>query len=323
MAKAEPKENALRRWFGERRIVRLMLLAALLTLGVIHFEWMIGAVFFIWSVARPLITGAVLAYVLEIIVKRLEKVMFPRTKHAWLARSRRWLCIVIAIMLVLSLLALIISIVIPGLTDAIALLAKELPGYVQSVRDWALETFRDVPTVTEYVEQIQLDKDFWDNIQENLISWAWNGIGGEGGVEGVLGGIVSNIAPIISAVTSRMANFLISVVFAIFLLGSKDTLQQQFHRVMEAALSDPKREKIQHVLDTANRCFSGFIIGAVTNALFMGVFTWLGMLIFGMPYALMVGVVSGVTSVVPIVGGYIGAAAGAFLVFTANPGMAL
>ena len=47
------------------------------------------------------------------------------------------------------------------------------------------------------------------------------------------------------------------------------------------------------------------------------------MKIFGMPYALMVGVLSGTTSLIPIIGGYIGAALGTFLVFTANPGMAL
>lgn len=321
MAQGETKENALRKWFGERRIVRLMLLAALLTLGVIHFEWMISAIFFVWSVARPLILGAIIAYVLEIVVKLLEKIMFPHTKKPWLNRSRRWLCIVLAAVLILFLAALIISIVIPGLTDAITLLARELPSYIQDARNWALDVFKNVPTVTEYIERVQLDD--WDKIQNSIINWALNGIAGEGGVEGVLGGIVSNIAPLIGAVTSRLANFLISLMFAFFLLGSKDTLHRQFQRVMQAVLPSRKREIIQHILDTANHCFSGFIIGAITNALFMGVFTWVGMRIFGMPYALMVGVVSGVTSVVPIIGGYIGAAAGTFLVFTANPGMAL
>ncbi|MBR4359203.1 MAG: AI-2E family transporter [Clostridia bacterium] len=321
MAKGETRENALRKWFGERRFVRLMLLAALLTLGVIHFEWMVSAVFFVWSVARPLIVGAAIAYILEIVVKLLEKIMLPHAKQPWVNRSRRWVCIVLAVVLILFLLILIISIVIPGLTDAFTLLAKELPSYVEEARNWALDVFKDVPTVKEYIEKVQLDD--WDKIQNSIINWALNGIAGEGGVEGVLGGIVSNIAPLIGAVTSRLANFLISLMFAFFLLGSKDSLHNQFHRVLQAVLMPRKRDILQHILETANHCFSGFIIGAISNALFMGVFTWLGMRIFGMPYALMVGVVSGVTSVVPIIGGYIGAAAGTFLVFTANPGMAL
>ena len=321
MTNQENRENALRRWFGERRIVRLMLLAALLTLGVIHFEWMFTAIFFVWSVARPLILGAAIAYMLEVIVKRLEKIMFPHAKSVWLSRSRRWICILLAVMMVLFLVGMVFSIVIPGLTDAITLLTSELPTYVESLKDWAVDAFDSVPTVKEYVERVNLDD--WDKIQNSVISWALNGIGGEGGVEGVLGGIVNNIAPFIGAVTSRVANFFISLMFALFLLGSKDTLHGQFHRVMEAVFSPRKRNQIQHILDTANRCFSNFLVGQILNSLFMGVTTWLGMRVFGMPYALMVGVVSGVTSVVPIIGGYIGAAAGTFLVFTAAPGMAL
>jgi predicted PurR-regulated permease PerM len=49
----------------------------------------------------------------------------------------------------------------------------------------------------------------------------------------------------------------------------------------------------------------------------------MGMRIFNMPIALMVGVITGVMALIPIIGGYIGAALGTFLVFTANPGMAL
>ena len=47
--------------------------------------------------------------------------------------------------------------------------------------------------------------------------------------------------------------------------------------------------------------------------------TALGMLAFGMPYAVIVGVISGTTALIPILGGYIGAIVGAFLVFTVSP----
>ena len=47
------------------------------------------------------------------------------------------------------------------------------------------------------------------------------------------------------------------------------------------------------------------------------------MVIFRMPYALIVGVLSGTSALIPIIGGYIGALLGTFLVFTAEPGMAI
>ena len=306
------KEHSLSKWFGERKIVRLMLLAALLALGVIHIQWIIEGVLFIWGVCRPIVLGGVIAYILEIIIKRLEKVMFPKTKNKWLIRGRRTLCILIATVLVISILVLLVYTVIPGLTEAFTVLGQEFPNYFAESKKWVLETFRDVPTVTDYVKDLELD---WNSLQTRIINWGINGMGDHG--------LLSSTVSVISAVTGEIADILISSIFAIFLLAGKNRLQSQYHHVMEALLPEEKNRKIQYVLDTANRCFSGFIVGQTVNGIILGVLTWLGMRIFKMPYALMVGVLSGTTSLIPIIGGYIGAALGTFLVFTANPSLAL
>ena len=71
-------EHPLSKWFGERKIVRLMLLAALLALAVMHVEFILDTVLRLWQVASPLLLGAMMAYILEIIIKRFEKVFFPK-----------------------------------------------------------------------------------------------------------------------------------------------------------------------------------------------------------------------------------------------------
>lgn len=305
-------QHPLTKWFGERKIVRLMLLAALLTLGVIHIQWIIRGVQYLWGISKPLILGAALAYVLEIVVKRLEHILFPNTKKGWLSKSRRTLAILIALILIFSILTLIVFTVIPGLAEAVTLLARELPVYFKQLKAWTMEIFKDVPTVTDYVSTLEFD---WQNIQDRLINWAVNGMGGSG--------LLSSTVSVISAVTGQVANFFISVIFAIFLLSSKKQLHRQFDQLLKALLNDRHEIRAQHVLMTANRCFSGFIVGQTLNGLILGVTTWLGMRIFHMPYALIVAVLSGTTSLIPIIGGYIGAALGTFLVFTVNPGMAL
>ena len=305
-------ENPLRKWFGERKIVRLMLLAALLALGVIHIESLIYGLILVWNVAQPLILGAAMAYILEIIIKRLDKLLFSKAKNKWLQKSSRAICIFLAILLMLSIIVLLIFTVIPGLKDAVTVLGKEFPNYFAQAKAWAIEKLVSFPAAQEYIQGLEVD---WAFIQDRIMNWAMNGISS--------GGLLSSTVTVISAVTSEVANFLISAIFAIFLLGSKAMLQSQFHHVLEAAMDEKKQTVIQHVLDTANRCFSGFIIGQTLNGLILGVLTWLGMRIFGMPYALMVAVLSGTTSLVPIIGGYIGAVLGTFLVFTANPSLAI
>ena len=304
--------RSLSQWFGEKRYVRIMLLAALLTLGVIHVEFIIKTIIYLWKIAKPLIIGAALAYILEIIIKRLERIMFPNSKNKWLKKSRRWICILLALILVLSLLTLIIAIVIPGLAEAVTLLAKELPDNFRNIQAWVMETFRDVHTITEYVQDIEFD---WQIIQDRLINWAINGIGGNS--------LLSSTVSVIGAISGSIANILISMIFALFLLSSKNQLHHQFNRLLNAMLKERPLRRTQIVLSNANRCFSGFIIGQTLNGLILGILTWLGMRIFRMPYALIVGVLSGTTSLVPIIGGYIGAAVGTFLVFTAAPNLAL
>ena len=306
------REHPLSKWFGERKIVRLMLLAAILSLAVIHIEFIINTLVMLWRVASPLILGAIIAYILEIMIKRFEKRLLPNSKNKWICKARRPVCILLATLLVLFLAVLLVSTIIPGLTEAFTVLSREFPNYFIQVKSWVMETFSDVPSITDYVKDFELD---WKFIQDRVVKWAISGIADNS--------LLSNTVTVISAVTGSIANFIISMIFAIFLLAGKQKLQSQYRNVIGAAITENNNNRLQHVLHTANRCFSGFIIGQSTNGLILGVLTWLGMRIFRMPYALMVAVLSGTTSLIPIIGGYIGAALGTFLVFTAAPDLAL
>ena len=83
------------------------------------------------------------------------------------------------------------------------------PLTFEQAKEWVLETFRDVPTVTEYVQGVNFD---WTTIQERVINWAINGIGGSG--------LLSSTVSVIGAVTGQIANIFISLIFALFLLSS-------------------------------------------------------------------------------------------------------
>ena len=305
----EKKKNGLT-WFGEKKPVRLMLLGALLVLGILNFDALVNKLRFLWQVAQPLVTGAVMAYMLEVVVKRLERIYFPHSRRPIVIRTRRPLCIALATILVFSLLALIMIMVIPGLGEAFDLLASEVPKYLGQLQAWILENAHQFPAIAESVQDWQLD---WTGIGVQIINYAFNG----------MGGLLSSTVTVIGAVTGTVFNFFMSVIFAFFLLAGKDKLKIQTHRIIRAALPEKQADQLRHVISTTHKAFSGFIVGQALNGLILGAATWLGMSIFNMPYALIVGVLSGVTALIPIIGGYIGAIVGAFLVFTQSPGMAI
>ncbi len=78
-------------------------------------------------------------------------------------------------------------------------------------------------------------------------------------------------------------------------------------------------ERLILVAQTAHKTFSSFIVGQFTEAVILGLLCTVGMMIFRFPYAAMTGAVVGVTALIPIVGAYIGAAVGAFMILTVSP----
>lgn len=303
---SEPEQRKSGGWFGNRRIVRLMLLAALLTWGLMNFTKVCQYIGFLWGIAQPLVLGAAMAYVLELIVKYFEGLFFPKHQSLLAQKARRVLCVVLAALLLFGAVMLLLRMVIPGLADAISLLAQEIPVYVDRLQAWILENRSYFPPLADELEKMQLD---WEGVRSAITTQ----------VMCSFSGILSSTVSVITAVAGGVTNFFMSVIFAVFLLVGKKRLRVQYDRITRAFLPEKKLRVMNHVFAVAHKSFSGFIIGQSLDALLLGVMTALGMLAFGMPYAVMVGVISGTTGLIPILGGYIGAIIGAFLVFTVSP----
>lgn len=294
-------------WFGDRRAVRLMVLAALLVLGIIYFPNICRYLGFLWQVCQPLVLGAAMAYVLEIIVKYLEAWYFPNSKKPLVVKSRRIVCILLAAVIVVSVITLVIRMVIPGLTDAVTLLARELPVYAERARLWVVaHTEEDLPAVADALREVQFD---WVTVQQKVMEYMMSG----------LGGILTSTVSIIGTVAGGVASFFMSLIFAVFLLMGKRKLHSQSQRLMAVTVKHRYIQEINHVFHVAHRCFSGFIVGQTLDSMLLGALTALGMTILGMPYPVMIGVLNGTMGMIPIVGGYIGGIVGAFLVFTVSP----
>ena len=77
--------------------------------------------------------------------------------------------------------------------------------------------------------------------------------------------------------------------------------------------------KFCYVLGVLDDCFHRYVVGQCIEAVILGSLCMLGMLLFGFPYATMVGALVGATALIPIAGAYIGAGVGAILILTVSP----
>ena len=78
-------------------------------------------------------------------------------------------------------------------------------------------------------------------------------------------------------------------------------------------------KKVLYVSETLNKSFHSFIVGQCLEAVILGVLCTIGMWILRLPYATMIGCLVGFSALIPVVGAYIGAVVGAFMIFTVSP----
>ena len=118
-------------------------------------------------------------------------------------------------------------------------------------------------------------------------------------------------------------DLIIGVVFAIYCLFQKETLARQGRKLLYAFLPEKTADYTVRVMRLSNSTFSNFLAGQFLEVIILGVMFAIAMSIFGMPYVPLVSVLIAVTAFIPIVGTWAGCILGAFLIFVADPMLAV
>ena len=294
----------------EKKIVKLGLFVAVLYLAVQYLPQILGGVDLVYQAAAPLVTGCIIAFILNILLRRVESIYFPKSQSVWVKRTRRPVGIVVSLAILVLIILLLAEIVVPELVASFRLIGQEIPPIVEQIRLWIMEHSDQIPTVQEALTNLEVD---WPNLFKNLATYVVAGAGG----------FLNSAVAVVGSVVGSVTQFVIGFIFAIYLLSQKEKLQRQFRRLFAVYLKPSWNQKLEYVLHTAYTTFSNFIAGQCTEAVILGLLCTVGMWILRFPYAAMTGAVVGVTALIPIVGAYIGAAVGAFMIFTQDPLKAL
>ncbi len=273
------------------------------------YYWQVGVnyVMLIAGSLASLFIGGVIAYIVNILMSFLEKHYFVKSNKKGVIKSRRPVCMVASFLMVFLIIVLVLVIVIPELVKSISMIVNRIPVAFGNLSENELVT-RYLPVVAEYLAGIN-----WNNIVFNIQNFFAENFGGMAG----------NLISTVSTVFSSLVNFVLGLIFSIYLLLSKDSLSAQAKELMDHYVRKDLKEKILYVVSILNRNFHRFIVGQCTEAVILGILCSLGMLIFRFPYAIMIGVLVGFTALIPVVGAYLGAAAGIFMMLTISPMKAL
>lgn len=258
-------------------------------------SWLIGLV-------MPLIIGFAIAMIINVPMGFFEKLIFP-SKSKVKPKLQRIVSFFISIILILGILAGVVWLVIPELVNAVTVIVDGALEYTYMISKMTEEEIAQLP-----FGNLLLNID-WDTTMSNVQTW----IKEQGGV------IVNTAVGTVSSVVSGVYDTFIAFVFAIYIIFNKETLKRQVSKLIRVWIPEKVAENTIHATTILGKNFKSFVSGQSLEAVILGVMCMVGMLILKIPYAPMVGALVGVTAIIPVVGGFIGAGVGAFMIMTEDP----
>ncbi|MFV0497807.1 MAG: AI-2E family transporter [Candidatus Fimivivens sp.] len=288
-----------------KRWLLLITYAALLIALLIKLDTAFTMLNQLFWLLTPVFVGGALAFVLK------TPFHFVRTRLGKYL-SGRFACLVtpIALLCVYSLLfgtlALIVSVLIPQLLKSLGLLKQNIEAFAPTLATWVQHMPKSLSV--SYIDF----SPYYEMIQK-LPEWLGQ----------VLLGAVPEIFSMTNSVVRSAFNLGVGVVFSVYLLLYHRTLVDQTERLLKAVAPERVYSCLMHTGRITSRTFTRFVVGQLTEALILGSLCFVGMILFRFEYALLISVLIGLTSLVPIVGAFVGLIPSMFILLMINPKQAL
>ena len=298
----------------DKKVLRQLFLGAA---GCVFLYWLLhetdrlGALLLnVWNVIAPFAVGAAMAFILNVPMRPIEK-WFKGVKSPG---GRRALAILTTFVLVILVLSGVVWLLIPQITETVASLIDQLPGFFERAKEQAVAFLHDNPQLLQWLQQ---NTDFesinWSDLIQKVITWLSSGM--TVALDGLFAMILSLSAGLFNAV--------LSLVFGVYCLSRKEILARQGRRIVYSILPEKASDEVIRVMRMTNATFSNFISGQCLEAVILGAMFAVTMPIFGMPFMPLVSVIIAVTALVPIVGAFAGCILGAFFILVQDPLLAV
>ena len=292
-----------------RMVLTVIVLCALFVVTLLNIGTVFAAIKKVISVFSFVIYGIVFAYLMNPMLKRVEKFLqsiLSKTNmtERGVRKLSRILGVLVSLLVFLALIYGLIAMVIPQLVESVkdTFSQENLQSYYEKITTWLNNTLKGTP-----LENWIHNNDPVRALQE----WITKGLDVFSTLESAFTGVYGIVKVIF--------NMLIGVVVSVYLLISKERFIAQIKKLVVAAFRPRTADRIFEIGRMTNKSFGGFMVGKLIDSLIIGLISYIGMLIFGLPYALFSSVMIGIFNIIPFFGPFIGIGIGAVLIILQSP----
>lgn len=302
-----------------KQIMKIVIVAIILLVALMNIQpvWNVCKIFL--GILSPFIWGLAIAFILNIFMTFYENKVFKsrkkesakikeknnKTKNIVRKKksgAKRTLSIMLSILTIIAVISIILTLIIPQFIEVIRNLISNIPSYLENLKNYGIEITEKVPEINNYIQNIHIDTEALKN-----------------GIMNISKDVLSVTINQISGVFSGIVNFVIAIVFAVYVLANKEDLKIQAKKFVYARFNKEKADFIVKVSRLSRDSFRNFLTGQAKEAVILGVLCAIGMLILQIPYAGPIGALTALTAFIPIVGAFIGGFIGAVLIVAVDP----
>ena len=257
---------------------------------LIFKEWKVGEfILNLLKIVSPLFIGIVIAWLFEPVVKFLKNHKVHRT----LATSIVYIAII-------GIITLIISALIPLLSDQINEIVKSIPTISSKIQEWINDIFSKIGNIDG------IDINSFKNELFNKLE--------------LLGTDLTSSLPhltvkVVSSVFSGLGSLIIGFIIGFYLLMSFENMSD----AIAALIPKNARNDYRGLANEVNTSLRKYVQGTLICASFVFLLSTIGFAIAGLKAPVLFGLFCGVTNIIPYIGPWVGGAIAAIVGFTVSP----
>lgn len=244
-----------------------------------------------------LAVGSLIAFIESPIVNALERKGVPRAAGAFIG--------LVAVILILF---CVIMVIAPIFVDQVLEVLSRLPSQLRSLGDWAVQVAQDFEAISKSSWANELDSMFQSlaNVASSYVTQ-------------LAGDVGRGLFPILSGFASQLFIFFLGLVLAYWLALD----YPKIHREVGTIVGEERETSYRFMVAILSRSVGGYMRSMVITSFVNGVLAFIGLLIAGHPYAALMGVLTGLLHLIPVLGPWISAFAATLLALFYSPVLAI
>lgn len=284
-------------------VIATSLIIALLIKIIWKWSATISTINKIINVLLPFLIGIFIAYLMNPLVKLLDRKLFKNILKIKHSSVRKCLSILISYIIVFGIIGICISVIVPELYSSLKNIYANVQGSYDKLIDFLEKTSETHPDWDiSYITTIVKDN------SSNIIDF----------VKGSLDKILPMLYNTSVSVISWIINIIIAIIVSCYLLIDKNRLLFNSKKLMYAILKKERADSLSSTLSSCNKIFGNFIIGKTIDSTIIGFMCFLFMSILKLKYVMLISVIVGITNMIPYFGPFIGAIPGVLILLTVN-----